>query len=374
MRARCCQLRDSRKKAQKAHKFLFLFCVFVLFRGNFMQPEILAKVIRGETVESVHRGHLIILAGDGRKVASIGDPETVTFFRSASKPLQALPFVASGASERFGFSDEEIAMACASHSGEKIHVALAAGMLEKIGLTESELRCGTHLPFNEPEAERMLRAGESPNQLHNNCSGKHVAMLALAKHLGADPANYEVLEHPVQQAILDTISVFAEIVKTEIAIGIDGCAVPNFAVPVSAMAKSFINLISPPKSFDQNMRKACLRIVSAMSRFPEIIGGTDRLDTMLMQAAPEKIISKVGADGVWLCGVLPGEKYPTGLGIALKIEDGDDKRARPVVAVEVLKQLGILVRDDLPDLSPMPIRNRRGDLIGKVEAVVVKVA
>ena len=336
-----------------------------------MKSEILAEVIRGDTVESIHRGHVIVIGGDGKTIFQMGDPSTVTFYRSACKPFQAMPLITSGAADVFGFSEEEIALACASHSGEARHVRIAELMLERIGLTESYLRCGTHLPFYEKEAERMQRAGEYPNQLHNNCSGKHAAMLAVAKHLAAALESYEDFDHPVQKGISSTVARFAEIPETEIAIAVDGCAAPNFALPVSAMARSFLNLVSPPESFDQTSRLAADRIVSAMTKFPELIGGTERLDTMLMQAAEGRIISKVGADGVWLCGVLPSEKYPTGLGIALKIEDGDDKRGRPVVAVEALKRLGILSTNDLPELSPMPIKNRRGDKVGHIGAVLV---
>lgn len=307
-----------------------------------------------------------MIDGHGGTVAAAGDPETVTFLRSAAKPFQAMPFITSGAADEFGFSDEEIALACASHSGEARHVRIAQLMLERIGLTEAHLRCGTHLPFAEKEAERMLRAGEHPAQFHNNCSGKHAAMLALAKYLDADLAKYDAIEHPVQQAILKTVADFAEVPESEIATAIDGCSAPNFAIPVVAMARSFVNLVAPAK-FDEKTQAACRRIVDAMTRFPELIGGTERLDTMIMQAAPGSVLSKVGADGVWLCGVLPSAKYPTGLGIALKIEDGDDKRARPVVAVELLRRLGILSNDDLTDVSPMLIKNRRGEVVGRTE-------
>jgi L-asparaginase II len=191
-------------------------------------------------------------------------------------------------------------------------------------------------------------------------------MLAFAKHTAADLANYESAENPVQSAILETISLFTEVPVKKIRVGVDGCAVPNFAVPVSAMATSFLNLIAPPDSFPDEVRAAAARIVSAMTSFPELIGGVERLDTMLMQAVPGGLISKVGADGVWLCAVLPGEKWPAGLAIALKIEDGDDRRARPVVAVALLRKLGVISNDDLPEVSPMPIRNRRGDLVGEV--------
>ncbi|HEV8592852.1 MAG TPA: asparaginase [Pyrinomonadaceae bacterium] len=333
-----------------------------------MSSEILAKVIRGETVESVHRGHFIILDGERNVIASAGDPETTTYFRSSCKPLQAIPVITSGAADAFEFSDAEIAMACASHSGEPMHVRAVTQMLAKTGLSEPFLRCGSHLPFNEKEAERMLREHELPTQLHNNCSGKHAAMLALAKHIEADLTTYEELDHPVQQAIIETMATFTSIPHDDIATGVDGCAAPNFAVPIVAMAASFLKLIAPPDEFDESVRSACGRIVSAMLQFPELIGGTERLDTMLMQAAPGRLISKVGADGVWLCGVLPGDDYPTGLGIALKIEDGDDKRARPVVAVELLRQLGVLNDEGLSDVSPMAIRNRRGDAVGQVVA------
>ena len=330
-----------------------------------MEAEILAHVIRGNTVESIHRGHLIVIDGDGKTVASVGDPSTVTFFRSASKAFQAIPCITSGAADAFGFTENEIALAAASHSGEVVHVALATRMLAKIGLSESDLKCGAHLPFSEVDAGHMVRAGEEPTQLHNNCSGKHVAMLALAKHIGADLATYDEIDNRVQKRILRCVADFCEMSEDQIAIGIDGCSAPNFAVSVEAMARSFINLISPSK-FPEVTQNACSRIVSAMMKYPELIGGTGRLDTMLMQLAPGQIISKVGADGVWLCGVLPSEKYPTGLGIALKVEDGDDHRGRPVVAVEVLRQLGILSSSDLLDLSPMPIKSRRGDPVGYV--------
>jgi len=334
-----------------------------------MPSEILANVIRGETIESIHRGHLMVIDGNDKVILSIGDPSTVTYFRSSAKAFQAIPFITSGAADAYSFTEDEIAMAVASHSGEAIHVEIVGRMLAKIGHSESDLRCGVHLPFYQKESDRMLAAGETPTQLHNNCSGKHAAMLAFAKHIGADIATYDSPENRIQKRILRCVADFAEVPEGQIAIGIDGCAAPNFALPVASMAKSFINLIAPSR-FPEPTQQACSRIVAAMIRYPELIGGSERLDTMLMQAAPGKIISKVGADGVWLCGVLPSEKYPTGLAIALKVEDGDDHRARPVVAVEVLRQLGILTKDDLTGLSPMPIKNRRGDVVGKVVSAI----
>jgi len=333
-----------------------------------MQSEILVKVTRNEIVESVHRGHLIILDGDGETIAQIGNPEIVTFIRSSAKPFQVLPFLSSGGAERFGFAENEIALACGSHSGELIHTELAAKMLEKAGFNESDLRCGAHTPFNEKCAEELIRAGENPTQLHNNCSGKHAAMLAFAKHIGADTKTYELLENPVQQKILEMFSAFTETPNSEIKIGIDGCAAPNFAVSLKAMAKSFAKLVFPPENFDENLKSACRRIVAAMINYPELIGGSERLDTLMMQVGRGKFISKIGAEGVWLGGVLPSERWKKGLGIALKIEDGDDKRARAVVSIEILRQLEIFDAETLNDFSPMLIKNRRGDTVGRVEA------
>ncbi|MCY7346958.1 MAG: asparaginase [Pyrinomonadaceae bacterium] len=333
-----------------------------------MQSEVLAKVVRGATIESIHRGHLIVVDGAGETLFSLGDPEIVTFWRSSAKAFQAIPFLKSGAAYQFGFSEKEIALACGSHSGEAMHVETVRQMLDKIGLSEADLRCGTHLPFDEKRAEEMVRNNEKPTQLHNNCSGKHAAMLALAKHIGADLNSYEQLENPIQQAILECIAEFSGVPKDELKIGIDGCAAPNFALPISAMAKSFARLVCPPKNFDAETREACRRVVSAMLAHPEMIGGTDRLDTMIMQAGRRKIVSKIGAEGVYSAGVLPSAQYQTGLGIAFKIEDGDDKRARAVVLVELLRHLEILDADALKNISPLAIKNRRGDAVGSVKA------
>ena len=333
-----------------------------------MESEILAEVVRGETVESIHRGHLIVVDGAGETLCSLGNPETVTFWRSSAKAFQAIPFLRNGAADAFGYTEKEIALACGSHSGERIHTETARQMLEKIGLSETDLQCGAHLPFDEKRAAEMLKAGEEPTQLHNNCSGKHAAMLAFCVHANIDIATYEQLEHPLQQAILECVAEFTDVPAGAIKIGIDGCAAPNFAVPVSAMAKAFARLVVPPPDYDEATKIACRRIVSAMLDFPEMIGGTERLDTMLMREAHGRLISKIGAEGVYSAAVLPSEKYPKGLGIALKIEDGDDKRARAVVLIELLRQLGIFGEETLKEYSPLPIKNRRGNWVGETRA------
>ena len=331
--------------------------------------EILAKVIRGETLESIHRGTLIVIDGDTKTISEIGDASEVTFWRSAAKALQAIPLITSGAADAFGFTEKKIALACASHAGESFHTQLALEMLKKVGLSESDLRCGVHSSFHKETSDAMKKVGESPTQLNNNCSGKHAGMLAFAKHIGADLETYLSRENPVQQAILETVSLFTEIPEDEIKIGIDGCSAPNFALPLSAMARAFAKLINPPMDFEEKLKKACNRIVSAKMKFPEYVGGSVRLDTKIMQALAGKIICKVGAEGVWSAGILPCEKWERGLAVALKIEDGDDNRARPVVVIELLRQLGIMdekAEETLAEFSPMEIRNHRGTLVGKV--------
>jgi L-asparaginase II len=332
--------------------------------------EPLVKVTRGGITESRHRGHVVAVEPDGTIVANLGKPETVTYLRSSAKPHQAIPLVASGAAARFGFTDQEVALACASHSGEPIHTELAASMLKKIELGPEALKCGVHEPFSPTVAQHLRDGGEQPNVLQNNCSGKHAGMLALALHLGADIATYDEPSNPVQLAIAKIVSQFSDIAIEDIAVGVDGCGVPVFGLTVKAMALMYARLVSPPSVYDRETKDACARIVSAMTSFPELIGGTsDRLDTEIMRAASGRLVSKVGAEGVYTVGILPSSDWPRGLGLALKIEDGDDHRARPTVVIESLRQLGILADESLEAVSRyafFPVRNRRGDVVGEV--------
>jgi L-asparaginase II len=333
-------------------------------------PEPLVEVTRGGITESRHRGHVVAVEPDGSIAAHLGAPETVTYLRSSAKPHQALPLVASGAADRFGFTEKEIALACASHSGEPIHTEVAASMLKKIGLGPEALKCGLHEPFSQEVARRLREKGEEPNVLQNNCSGKHAGMLALALHLSAPTETYDEPTNPVQLAIGNTISDFSGISIENIAVGIDGCGVPVFGITVKAMALMYARLVAPPLKFDEKTRSACARIVAAMTTYPELVGGSsDRLDTEIMRAAKGRLVSKVGAEGVYTVGVLPCEDWPRGLGLALKIEDGDDHRARPTVVIESLRQLGILTDQSLEAVSRyafFPVRNRRGDVVGEV--------
>jgi len=334
--------------------------------------EPLVEVKRGSITESRHRGHIVVVNPAGNIIAALGAPENVTYLRSSAKPFQAIPLLTSGAAERFDFTDREVALACGSHNGEPIHTELAASMLKKIGLGLEALHCGAHEPYGVEAALELRKRGEQPNALHNNCSGKHVGMLAVALHLGASIDNYESPENPVQKAIVDVVSQFSGVAVTDMAIGVDGCAAPVFGITMKAMALAYARLVSPPATFDQKTRDACQRIVRVMSAYPELIGGTShRLDTELMRAAPRRLVSKVGAEGVYTAGVKPSEEWPQGLGIALKIEDGDDKRARPTVVLESLRQLGVLHDESLEAVAKyayFPVTNRRGDVVGEISA------
>jgi L-asparaginase II len=336
------------------------------------EPAPLVEVRRGSITESRHRGHVVAVDGDGQIVAGLGAPETLTYLRSSAKPFQAVPLVASGAAERFGFNESEIAVACASHSGEPIHVETVALMMEKIGLSEDALKCGTHEPFSVEETRRLRERGLPPHVLQNNCSGKHAGMLALALHMGAPIETYDQPDNPVQLAIGRTVEQFSGVPREDLAVGVDGCGVPVFGVTVRAMALMYARLVRPPRDWDERTSVACARIVDAMTSHPEIVGGTvERLDTEMMRATEGALISKVGAEGVYTVGVLPCAGWPKGLGLALKIEDGEDRRARPTVVIESLRQLGVLKGEAYEAVKPyssFPVRNNRGETVGEVRA------
>jgi L-asparaginase II len=349
-------------------------CVMTDDKSNADVPiaEPLVEVRRGSITESRHRGHIVAVDGDGQIVAQLGAPQLVTYLRSSSKPHQAVPLVASGAADHFGFTEKEVALACASHNGEAIHTETVAGMLRKIGMDQSALKCGVHEPYSADAALALREHGEQPTVLHNNCSGKHAGMLALALYLDAPTETYDEPGNPVQLNIARRIEQFSGVPIEDVAVGIDGCGVPTFGVTVRAMALMYARLVAPPAEFDEATHRACQRIVAAMTKYPEMIGGrAERLDTVIMQSAQGGIVSKVGAEGIYTAGVLPCAEWPRGLGLALKIEDGEDRRARPTVVIESLRQLGVLKDGSLEAVKPyasFTIKNHRGEEVGIVRA------
>jgi L-asparaginase II len=316
-------------------------------------PPVLVEVTRGSLIESNHRGFIAVVDASGAVVASLGDIGTPAWLRSAGKPFQTIPVITSGAAARYGFTPRELAVIAGSHSGESLHVEAVLSILNKIGLDESALQCGTHMPFDEASAKRLRAENREPGVLHNNCSGKHSGMLAFAKHTGEPSENYLDPDHPIQRRIRSTLARFAEMPGDEIEVAVDGCSAPVFGLSVEAMARSYARLVCSGRAgIEPELAAAASRVVSAMIEYPEMVGGTrGRLDTDLMLAAKGEIISKVGAEGVQLLGVKPNERYPNGLGVAIKIEDGDIRRARDPVVIETLRQLGLLDEAQLAALA-----------------------
>jgi L-asparaginase II len=331
--------------------------------------EPLVLVTRGSFVESVHRGHVVAVDGRGRTVAVLGSSDAVAFIRSAAKPFQAIPLVASGAAEAFGLEDRELAVACGSHDATPAHTAAVASMLKKAGLSVSDLNCGPHEPYSKEAAEALKAKGSRPSPVHNNCSGNHAGMLALARHLGADVKTYHLPENPAQREIFRAVSRFSGLPVEELGYAADNCAAPTFALTVGTTALMLARLVSPepPEWAD-----AARRLAGAMMAHPLMVEGEGELDTELMRAAPGRLVSKVGAEGVYAAGVPPCERWPDGLGLACKIEDGDKgDRARPRVAVEALRQLGVLGGEELKPLSEFArqtLKNHRGEEVGEARA------
>ncbi len=318
------------------------------------------EVVRGGIVESRHRVHAAVADGRGALVASCGEVGMEVFYRSAAKPFQALPLVEDGVADRFGFTEEELALCCASHEGESAHLAGARSMLAKCGLGEASLRCGPHPPFSEPEARALVGAGEEPRPIHNNCSGKHAGMLALAVARGWDPEGYHELRHPVQRRMLAEVSRWSGVPEAEVGTAVDGCGVTCFSVPLSAMAASFARFATAA-----HRGEAPARIVAAMVRHPFMVGGTGRACTEVMTRTGPRAFVKLGAEGVY-GGGLPER----GLGFAIKVEDGS-RRAVELALVRVLAALGALTGEDEDALARFArprVWNTRGEEVGELRA------
>lgn len=308
------------------------------------------EVTRGRIVESIHYGAAAVVDSEGKLLASYGDPTAVSFMRSAAKPFQALPFIEMGGDEKFGFTNPEIGLICASHSGTDEHRDALLRLQAKIGITESDLLCGTHTPFHKPTADAMLLKGEVTTPNRHNCSGKHTGMLAHAKFRGLPLAKYLDLDSPVQQSILHTFSEMCGLPVENVELGIDGCSAPNFAVPLINAALGFARL-SDPRGLGKNRAMACRKIFNGMTGAPMLVAGPGRFDTLFMETMHGSILTKTGAEGYQGFGI-PSLNGKPGMGIAIKISDGDlDDRARGLVGLEILRQMGLVTSDDLSRLA-----------------------
>lgn len=320
----------------------------------------MVEVLRGTTLESVHRVHVAISDAGGTVVAALGDPHRVTYYRSAAKPLQALPLVEDGVLERFGLDDMELALACASHEGETAHVEGVRRMLAKIGLDEEALACGPHLPYSEEARHALLAAGQVARRVHNNCSGKHAGMLALARAHGWPVEGYHRAGHPVQERMRMEVARWSGLNREAVDTAVDGCGVVSFAVPLGAMAGSLARFAAAAA-----VGEPPARVVEAMTTHPFMVGGTRRACTEVMRRTGRRAFVKLGAEGVYVGG-LPEE----GIGFALKVEDGG-RRAGEVAMIRVLEVLDALTGDDLEalaDLRRPRIRNTRDEVVGEIRA------
>jgi len=322
---------------------------------------VLVEVLRGSVVESVHRGAAVVADARGRIVAGWGESARPTYPRSAIKPLQALPLIETGAAGRFGLGEVEIALACASHGGEPGHVAAVADWLRRMNLGAGDLECGAHWPSNAEAARALARAAAEPGPLHNNCSGKHAGFLAGARHLGEDTAGYIERDHPVQRRVAAALSEMCGHDLGATACGVDGCGIPTFALPLSALATGMARL-ADPAGLGPARIAAAERIRAAMAARPWFVAGTGRLCTAVMQAAP-LVLVKTGAEGVY-AAALPR----LGLGVALKVDDGAG-RASEVALLAVLNKLDALTAEQaaaLAERARPELRNVVGRVVGEL--------
>ena len=319
-------------------------------------------VTRGGMCESRHRVHAAVVDAAGKLRAGAGDPELVACWRSCAKPFQCMPLVESGHFDRLAWGREELALACASHGGEPEHVQLAAKMLASVGLEEGDLACGPHEPLSRRGARLHQQSGGRLTRLHNNCSGKHAAMLAFARSSGWPVLGYEQSDHPVQQHALEQVARWSEVPRDEVHVATDGCGVSTFGCTLAGLARAFARLGAAALRGDD----APARILAAMTSKPHLVGGTDRFDTVLMEETGGRLFAKVGSEGVHCVGV-PGES----LGIAVKVEDGS-LRAQPPATLRLLQHLGALPPELPPRLASflrVPIQNTRSEVVGSVHPV-----
>lgn len=317
---------------------------------------------RGGVVESRHRVHAAVVGPDDQVAATAGDPHTVTFWRSCAKPFQVMPLVASGGFDQVGWGDDELALACASHGGEPEHVALVEGMLASLGLEEGDLACGAHEPLSTRGARILRDSGIRATRLHNNCSGKHAAMLARAIAEGWPREGYERATHPVQRGCTEAVARWCGLAAERIPQAVDGCGVVVYALPLEAMARAFARLACRARAGDDVPG----RILHAMRTRPFLVGGSERFDTVLMEETDGRVVAKVGAEGVHTVAVLD-----QAVGAAVKAEDGSQRAQYPAV-LRLLQHLGALpaaLPPRLAEFAVRPVRNTRGETVGEVHAL-----
>ena len=322
------------------------------------------EVLRESVAESRHRVHVAVVDAGGRLRAASGDPDLVTFFRSCAKPFQALAMISDGVAERFGLSSAEIAICCGSHSGEPKHLKAVRSILAKSGADAEALACGAHPPFHAPSRRALVEAGLEPVRLHNNCSGKHAGMVALARGRGWGLDGYHRPDHPVQGRVRAEVARWAGMPEEALIGGNDGCGVVCFALPIRNMAAAYARLAAAARRGE----RGAATVVGAMTEHPDMVAGSGRLCTDLMRRGEGRLFATTGAEGVYCVGV-PGAE----LGVAIKVEDGADRAIAPAI-LEVLRQLELISEDDFGALHSHAfpaVLNTRGEIVGKLSTRIL---
>ena len=326
--------------------------------------EIILEYTRAGHVENIHRADVVAVNCKGDILKEAGNGRLPMFWRSAAKPFQALAFVKNGGLEKYGLTDRELAFLVSSHSGEPFHVELVQGILAKLGLTTDVLNCGAARPMSGKANVELIKKGERPQAVHNACSGKHSKILALCQMMGLPVEDYIKPDHPAQKVIFQHVAMASCMPEDKLEIGIDGCGVPVFYLPLDHMARAYARLGSPDKGEWGEYEAAARTIRDAMAAHPDALAGTGRIDTAISQVTGGRVIAKIGADAVY-CMAVKDEN----MGIAFKVEDGDYGAVNPAV-MAVLKYMDILTKDEYEQLLakyPPVLKNHRGDVIGTIE-------
>jgi L-asparaginase II len=336
--------------------------------GRALWPEnpILVRLWRAGHVESVHRGAWVVVDADGAVIDGQGDWNHPVFARSSTKSLQALPLIESGAAEHFGLTDEELALALASHHAEERHVRVVQGLLERLSLKHEQLQCGAQAPTDARARAALSKAGVKPTAVHNNCSGKHAGFLALALHMGVDPARYLERENEAQSAVRRAVEEMSGTRSGELSVAIDGCSAPTFRLPLARLATALARVANPEK-LRPARRNACERMLRVAAEHPELIGASQgSLCSDLLRVSEGKLFPKLGAEAVYVLGVRGQSR-----GLALKIDDGNYRAMQPLV-VELCERFGFLTNEQAARLGNWrqgPIRNWAGVEVGRTEVV-----
>jgi L-asparaginase II len=332
---------------------------------------ILVNALRGGIVESMHRGAIAIVDADGHVHSAVGDIERPVFPRSAVKVLQALPLVESGAAERYGLNDEELALACASHGGESRHAETAARMLAKAGVDVMALECGAHWPYHDGATKALAASGSTPSALHNNCSGKHAGFVCLGCLMAADQGRdaraflrgYVTPDHPVMHEVTAALQASTGYDVARSARGTDGCSIPTFAIPLRHLAHAFAR-VATGTGLSPGHARAAARLRAAVAAAPFMVAGSGRFDSRVMAALGPRVFCKVGAEGMH-CAALP----ELGLGVAIKMDDGNTARAVEVAMAAVIRAL-LPLQDEparlMVELTDLPLRNWNGIEVGRL--------